>query len=579
MSLLGSSSIVARAAQWTVIFRSSDPKLWNTDAGDSSKADGFATALDSAPQNVRYLKLERMDNGETVIVSIARKQLRKSDNLDDDLIWFGGASIRGPAGNRNRLLGLARKSWATSDAQDHLVARAPGKLNVGYRGWGFSKAASGDPTQTYSWAGSPISKTVFEISVTGDDLAFDEQPLLLNTKPTSPSDNNPKSSDDSSPTPPPEAAEVGLAGAGPTTRISKLQTSIEALYVIEQPAGGMLGLASRFILTATPGVAKDNNVVPVSFATPVGHEMGMVLDDVARALDVHYRLGGVEKIELSFEDKYTAKDGGSIGAAIGTLMLSMIQGFDIDPTVAITGDVTADAKVGRIGGVAAKLRGAADAGCTIVAVPSENYDQVKDAMVYEGTGIVMKVQVIGISTLDEAAAVCRSDRDAKLAHAINLFSQIQKSVKESPDYLYRTEALEKLRQVVALAPNHFSAKLLMLASQHKLPRLSAAASKYYTFVAVSEYWNTPALNQTSSQVSDYSADIALTKLRKLRPLSDMAVRPYIDSWIDDIQAYDEWRRGAVTAQFVNDKYQEVLNAATKLDANRDLAEKMLHQGI
>ena len=47
----------------------------------------------------------------------------------------------------------------------------------------------------------------------------------------------------------------------------------------------------------------------------------------------------------------------------------------------------------------------------------------------------------------------------------------------------------------------------MLASQHKLPRLSAAASKYYTFVAVSEYWNTPALNQTSSQVSDYSADI------------------------------------------------------------------------
>ena len=58
----------------------------------------------------------------------------------------------------------------------------------------------------------------------------------------------------------------------------------------------------------------------------------------------------------------------------------------------------------------------------------------------------------------------------------------------------------------------------------------------------------------------------------------MAVRPYIDSWIDDIQAYDEWRRGAVTAQFVNDEDQEVLNAATKLDANRDLA-KNAHQGI
>ena len=263
-------------------------------------------------------------------------------------------------------------------------------------------------------------------------------------------DNNPKPPDNSPSTPPVSTAPVDLDGSGPTTRISKLQSSIEALYVHEQSTGGMLGLASRFILTATPGIANKDDLVPIAFATPVGDQMHTVLDEVARAISVHYHLRGVKKIEFSFEDKYTAKDGGSIGAAIGTLMLSMIEGFDIDTSLAITGDVSADAKVLRIGGVAAKLRGAAEAGCAVVAVPADNLEQVTDAVVYEGPGIISHVQVLGISDLDDAAAVCRVDRGANLKQAISLFGHIQTSLDGSRDYLYTPEALEKLQQVVNL---------------------------------------------------------------------------------------------------------------------------------
>jgi hypothetical protein len=578
-SLLGPLTLAAHAADWTVIFRASDSKLWNTAAGDESASDGYAVKAADAPSTIHYLRLKRMDTGAAVIVAINRRQILKTGPLDDELIWAGGARIRGA----NRLLGLARRSWPTANEQDQLVSRPGGQWDSGYRGWGFSKPASGDQTQTYSWEGLPIDKTVFEIAVTADDLDDDEKAKLLSFKSSPPSDENSNRPSDSSATPPaPQAVSVGLSGAGPSTQISKLQTSIEALYVIEQPSGGMLGLASRFILTASPGKPDDPGTVPVKFTTPVGDQMNMVLDDVARAIDVHYGLSGVKKIELSFEDKYDAHDGGSIGAAIGTLMLSMIRGFDIDPHLAITGDVSADAKVHRIGGLAAKLRGAADAGCTLVAVPVENLDQVMDAMVYEGPGIVTNVQVLGISDLDDAVAVSRTDRGADLAKAIDLFREIRESIKDSPSYLYGNEALRKLQQVLALAPNDYSAKALILAAEHKLPRLSAGASEYYTFVAVKEIENTVSPKTTKgtpTPLTQSAVDAALAKLNKLRPIADLTVRPWIDSWIDYIQACNELRLGEATTDYTNEKYQEMMNQSVKLDANQDLSEKLLHEGI
>src|SRR5258708_39311355 len=107
-----------------------------------------------------------------------------------------------------------------------------------------------------------------------------------------------------------------------------------------------------------------------------------------------------------------------MGAGIGTWILSMIHGFEIDPKVAITGDVTADSKIRKIGGVAAKIRGATAGGCNYVILPADNYEQVVDAMVYEGPGLVTDIQVIGAATLDEASALVRTEREPKGAAAL-----------------------------------------------------------------------------------------------------------------------------------------------------------------
>jgi hypothetical protein len=218
---------------------------------------------------------------------------------------------------------------------------------------------------------------------------------------------------------------------------------------------------------------------------------------------------------------------------------------------------------------------------SIVAVPSENFEQVEDAMIYEGPSIISKVQILGVSDLDDAAAVARADRKSDLAQAIKLFSQVQDSIHESRSFIYSDEAISKLNKVVVLAPNHYSAKLLLLAAQRKVPRLSPAASKYYTFVAVHEMMDTLAAQAQGGkiQLSETIADAILVKLNKVRPLSDLTVRPYIDAWIEYIEACNNLRLGGATQDFANQKYHDLLDAATKLDANRDLAEKMLHEGI
>jgi hypothetical protein len=368
----------------------------------------------------------------------------------------------------------------------------------------------------------------------------------------------------------------------PATRITKFQSSIKAMYVVARPDGSFLGDAADFIVTVDPG-DPDNNQVPVSFATPVGPQMSMVLGDVMRRLDVLYpNIAGARAIQFSFEDKYDAHDGGSIGAACATLLLSVIRGFDIDPNLAITGDVSADGKIRAIGGIAAKLRGVKQDHCTIAAVPSGNCDQLIDAFVYCGPSIITDVQVLGISDLDEAVAVTRSDRDPKLAKAIELFSEIQKSINDSPGYLETPEAEAKLKDILDLAPNHLSARILLdhLHGDQRR-RLTATASEFYMFSAVAQMLPTIYASegqQTTSleNVSTVAIESGIRSLRHLRPMADLSIQPLIDTWIDFSSTLEQ--EGGWTPD-VAAKAQAIRDALAKVNADQDLAQKMLKEGI
>jgi hypothetical protein len=367
----------------------------------------------------------------------------------------------------------------------------------------------------------------------------------------------------------------------PETPISKLQSTIKMLCVIEQPNGDPLGEAMDLILTVSPGSPKDDTI-PVTFAIPVGNQMNQVLGDVARAINARYPRLSARKLEYSFEDRLNF-DGPSVGAALGVLMLSTIKGFDIDPQFAVTGDLSAEGKVRVIGGVGAKLRGAHDAGCTIVAVPNEDLEELIDAVIFNGTTELTNTQVIGISTLDDAVAIARSDRDPNEQQAIDLFSEIQKSMQASTDYLHSDDALTKLTKVTQLAPNHLSARLLLQIAQNTARRhLTPMASIYYAqmeLVSVIPVLTEKDVATGTQHLMPAAVNTAIRKLNYLRPRADIRVQPFVDSCIELIQARNDYDTGTISHDQLMLKLRAYTDEFDKLQDDRALMEKMLHEGV
>ena len=78
-----------------------------------------------------------------------------------------------------------------------------------------------------------------------------------------------------------------------------------------------------------------------------------------------------EKPMVEIERKLEAlrEDGKSSKTATGKKKIA-----EIDSEFACTGDISADGNVQKIGGVGAKVRGAARKGCELVAIPVGNSD-------------------------------------------------------------------------------------------------------------------------------------------------------------------------------------------------------------
>jgi hypothetical protein len=71
----------------------------------------------------------------------------------------------------------------------------------------------------------------------------------------------------------------------------------------------------------------------------------------------------------------------------------------------------------------------------------------------------------------------------------------------------------------------------------------------------------------------------LATLRKLRPLSDPSVRPLIDAWSSLITAWNQMQEGLSTSDTVEEKRQAVIDEMAKENADADLMQKMLKEGM
>ncbi|HVX83296.1 MAG TPA: hypothetical protein VH253_00620 [Phycisphaerae bacterium] len=162
---------------WIVLFRSDDSNLWNTDAGKRLQKNGYAASLDRLPGDIRYIRITRMDTGESIIAEAPRDALIKSAVIPNALVLQTGIQTFSDDGGAHKLLGIGAYGMLAVKGQPYVWKTSSVAIETGYGGWGIGKTAGGG--QAWSWNGQPIGKTVFEIAVKNADLSLPEKKDLL----------------------------------------------------------------------------------------------------------------------------------------------------------------------------------------------------------------------------------------------------------------------------------------------------------------------------------------------------------------------------------------------------------------
>lgn len=178
-------------AEWTIIFRSDDPRVWNTDSATDPKR--FAIPVSELKDDIKYVRIARPDR-LYVILSISKEQLVQRSEVGQ-YGWIGTAERRIlNAKDSNALqLGVFNLEWRFMGSDqpkkkgagmgDSKLSRvfidAPGN-KTGHRGWGFGVKVPKRDEQGFSWNGERIEPTVFEIGVKSSELTSDERQHLLN---------------------------------------------------------------------------------------------------------------------------------------------------------------------------------------------------------------------------------------------------------------------------------------------------------------------------------------------------------------------------------------------------------------
>lgn len=158
------------AAKWSVIFRSDDPSVWDKDA-KNTEGKQIAIPVKYAPQDIRYLRLRRMDTYDALVIPITHSRLTNDKHGEGaaDFWWSGTAKEEW----KGRHLGIAqtpRYKFPHANKLIHVMFEGWD----GYTGSGFGHKVNANEKQCYCWMGKEIAKTEFEVAVTPGPLGPDD---------------------------------------------------------------------------------------------------------------------------------------------------------------------------------------------------------------------------------------------------------------------------------------------------------------------------------------------------------------------------------------------------------------------
>ena len=367
--------------------------------------------------------------------------------------------------------------------------------------------------------------------------------------------------------------------------IKRVQSTVKGLMVRVMDNGNYVGFATDIISTCTRGTNRRHTRI----RQRVGTDMNTSFDEAVRAVKLRYPKWETAQIDISFAEKYSEKDGGSAGMAFALLLLSVLEGFEIDPGFALTGDIAVNWKIQPVGGVAAKIRGAILDDCAYVAIPVSSAQAMGDLLVMNGTKqSLASIQVFTVDSLQETVRLVRTDRDENLAQAMALYESLQAAIETMGlAHLNSTQAQTQLKRILELAPNHLSAEYALMVGQKSAPRtLSRSASMVELFSGTRQFnhliWGPQRITRQS--VSGAAVHAARRHLRNVARMIHPDIRPLYRTMVAFIGAVESAARAGsshsdAAHQRVEQKRQAVLTAINQIEADREMMEKLLREGF
>jgi hypothetical protein len=379
-------------------------------------------------------------------------------------------------------------------------------------------------------------------------------------------------------------ATTASHAAGEGEKLKRRQATIKGLVIRQLGNGKMTGMAIGVVATAS-GATKGGEI---RIRGEIGEQMTSALKEAERYVRVEHPQLGNSRIELSFEERYTPKDGGSAGTAFAVLIRSLAEGYEIDPGVAITGDIAVNGTVQPIGGVTAKLRGCRADGCSVAIIPKANVPAVADLLITaDKVDVLADLQVFSVETVDSAAAIARVDREPKIALAMKDYREVQAALKARRIAALREPGVQaKLRNVLELAPHHISAKYALDIAQNKGPTtLTRTASVIEIFSAVEPFRQAVSENKTVKREHLPAATVKqmqkeLTAIRRTMHPDVEGVRKSLVDWIDAVDRVLSATKPISPAdmQVINRRRQALLDNLKKLGSDEALVAKMMREG-
>lgn len=381
--------------------------------------------------------------------------------------------------------------------------------------------------------------------------------------------------------------KVEMPGGKADTFASK-QRSIYGLVVVTLPGGKHAGAASEISASALKNDGDDDIVFKIE--QKVGDMMANSLDSIVKYMRVKYedtdKVPAGYEVSILFEDRDTLTDGPSAGTAMALMIDALFSGEELDERFACTGGITPSGKCTKIGGVAAKIRGATRRNCNIVGVPEGNANGVNDILILKGIDRLLEIQIFTMKDFDEARAISRKEKDSDTQKTLDDFNQVAGLIREKgEDLLKNSEVQKKLRAILDQMPNHMSAKLLLEYAEGNPPSELSVGGSFHEidsrasgiFSRVQQMMFQDKYAHGSDVVDD--AKDALKELKEIDGKVDKRFNDYLASAIELCELVEEGRGDDdedVFLKRLKSKWQALQNQRKKLSTDPALREEMMN---